>query len=141
MPGRRSMLSVLLNRARQRKLHEVTVTLDELEKQWRKQKGRCHLTGIHLPDSDDDPRSMGAAHVSLDRLDPSAGYSVKNTKLVCTRVNLMKGNMTMDQFEWMCQKVVKNDGNRDRRKQRRHIRRLARMLDFNEARDDRALKQ
>jgi hypothetical protein len=123
--ARERAFKLLIRRARKRKLHEVTITTDDLTEIWRKQKGRCSLTGLRMVlfQSDDGFVIRGA---SLDRIDPAVGYTKDNTSFACIRANIMKGNLTMEQFQWVCKRVVDDVGRSGVRADRRKKRRAAR---------------
>lgn len=75
------------------------ITVDDLVALWKKQKGRCAISGVILTHHKD-----GSGHkefnASLDRISPEFGYVPENIQLVCYRVNIMKHNMTEDMLYW-----------------------------------------
>ena len=52
---------------------------------------------------------MSNITASLDRIDSSKGYIEGNVQWVHKRVNLMKGNMSTENFIEWCNLVVKNN--------------------------------
>ena len=63
----------------------------------------CHYTGMPLT-----AEGNSWFTVSLDRLDSSNGYTMDNVVLCCQFINLMKHELTYDQFIRACAKVVDN---------------------------------
>lgn len=100
-PVRRSEFNMLLKRARSRGRYRVEISSDDLEDLWRRQHGRCALTGLRLSFTHDPLTTL-----SLDRVDPNGHYTRDNIQLVCIRINLMKGNLLPAQFDWLCGLVV-----------------------------------
>jgi hypothetical protein len=81
------------------------VTLDEIMALHEKQAGRCALTGramtcLLLPGG----RTF--TNASLDRIDPKAGYNIKNIQLVCVAVNMWRSSIPLDEFVEWCRDVV-----------------------------------
>ena len=64
-----------------------------LTHEWARQRwtGRCELSGIELI-----PGSGGQCmrSPSIDRIDPSKGYTPDNCRFVCLALNAMRGNGT-----------------------------------------------
>jgi len=82
-----------------------TLTAEEVIELWEQQNGRCALSGTVLTHHRD-----GSGHkehnASLDRKDPSIGYTIKNVQLVCYRVNIMKHALTEDMFYWWTKTIT-----------------------------------
>lgn len=66
----------------------------------KKQDYLCAISGMELTCI----RAKGInfrTNASIDRIDPNLGYNIDNIQIVCTIVNKMKLDMTMDEFvEW-----------------------------------------
>lgn len=60
---------------------------------WAKQNGRCYYSGVELTTSISDPNKM-----SIDRIDSTKGYIRDNVVLCTVRINLMKRDMSMQEF-------------------------------------------
>lgn len=69
------------------------LTLEDVNNRWETQQGRCYYSGKPL-----DTRTGSPFKVSLDRKDSNQGYTRDNTVLCSVRVNLMKRDMTLDEF-------------------------------------------
>lgn len=85
---------------------DCTITQQDIVDQYEEQDGLCAVTGIQM--------SMGygggrcSTHMSLDRIDNAKGYIPGNIRLVCDRVNIMRGTMSdYELIDW-CQKIVDN---------------------------------
>ena len=76
-----------------------------------KQNRKCALSGLELTLSRSRTRKKyKTVHTaSLDRIDSSKGYTIDNVQWVHKRVNLMKGNMSTENFIEWCNLVVKNN--------------------------------
>lgn len=64
---------------------------------WEQQEGKCAKTGVELGRIGDKWLSP-----SLDRIDPSQGYTKGNVQWTCWRYNDAKSNMSDDSFTSMC---------------------------------------
>lgn len=88
-------------RARDKEL-QFTITENDLHYIYMEQSGFCPVSGIRL---NFDTNGKGKAvldGVSLDRINPSIGYTKKNIRLVCWAVNAMKYSMTdAEFFSWV----------------------------------------
>lgn len=68
--------------------------------------GRCEVTGVVLRPFDKGRAEKASVAPSVDRIDSFKGYTPDNIQIVAVRVNLMKGDMTMDQFVTWCRRVA-----------------------------------
>ena len=84
---------------------EVTVTLDDLEVMYRRQRGRCALTGIPLS-FEGKKTTRNPWMLSIDRIESAGGYVAGNVHLVTTMANLAKAEFTMLDFRRMCQSAA-----------------------------------
>lgn len=91
-----------------------TVTDQFLVDLWYRQGGKCALTGrpMVIPNwrvlgqgcTTRMPRNTHNA--SVDRIDSNVGYTAGNLQLVCYAVNIMKTNMTDEEFRGWCADVT-----------------------------------
>ncbi len=91
----------LLRNAEQRakeKGFDFNLTFDFVLKMFEKQEGLCFYTGTPL-------ELKGENRLSIDRKNPSKGYTEDNINLVCLRVNYMKRDIQHDAFIDFC-KIV-----------------------------------
>lgn len=80
---------------------EFCLTFEEVRAQWEKQEGRCAYLG--------DPLVLGKNSplvATLDRLDPSRGYAPGNIVFCSFRVNMMKRDMTLEEFGAVVSKLA-----------------------------------
>lgn len=64
----------------------------------------CSYTGLPLS------WDGGDLAPSLDRIDNSGSHTRDNVVLSCKRVNLMRGNLTVDEFRNYCRLIVGREG-------------------------------
>jgi hypothetical protein len=87
----------------------VAIDKDDLLGLFLKQEGRCALTGIEM-----DWRAKGGAGrgnkalaaPSVDRIDSHGNYTLDNIQIVMAAVNVMKNDLSTDQFVALCEQVV-----------------------------------
>ena len=92
-----------LRRALYRRPTKNSVTLNQLMNIWRKQDGKCAVTGLvmtwakgtYLPTS-----------ISIDRIDSSIGYRLDNVRLICYAINAFKGVWSDDHMIEMARAIV-----------------------------------
>lgn len=89
-------------RARTQK-RELTVSIEYLSDLFEKQDCKCAITGLELSF---DNSNLTA---SLDRIDSSKGYIDGNVWWVHKYVNLMKLDLSMEEFLKWCELVAKNN--------------------------------
>jgi len=100
----KKMLSEIVRHAERRHI-SVAITMDDLEKQFNIQSGKCALTGEDLTFGSHDKRTTWNA--SLDRIDSSKGYISGNIQWVTKRINDMKGSLKEKDFINICKQVTK----------------------------------
>jgi hypothetical protein len=67
--------------------------IEDMYRMWEHQEGRCAYSGRSMTLEAGSPLKA-----SLDRIDSNLGYTPDNVVLCCLLVNLMKRNLTMDEF-------------------------------------------
>ena len=99
----RTVLNSAKTRAKNQKL-VFDLDFDWLMEQYRKQDGKCSLTGIQLQFgfNYDSSRRYMPESPSLDRIDPALGYTKGNTRLVCTAINIAMNSFGERSFEALC---------------------------------------
>ncbi len=100
----RSKLSLI--RDDRRKIYS-DITLDQLIELWNKQKGKCAISGIEMS-YQRNKRHHNMNNCSIDRIDSSGTYTIKNIQLVCWIVNRMKGENTKEELINWCKHIIKN---------------------------------
>ena len=80
---------------------EFALTTGDLHELWNKQRGLCAISGAEL-----GYVGTGWCAASIDRIDPSKGYTLDNVQWVCWRVNDAKSNMKNEDFITMCAAII-----------------------------------
>lgn len=95
---------MLNNNAKERK----ELSVEYLMCLFKKQKGRCALSGVILQ------KTTGAGFVStnasIDRIRPGQPYAKRNVRLVATWVNSFRGNVSDDELVFWCKRIVDHNG-------------------------------
>ncbi len=98
----KAFMSYLLGKAKKR--HECSVTVEDLERLWDKQDGKCALTGWQMT------MKLGSGNIqtnaSVDRIDSGIGYVANNVQLVCRSANVAKSNLSQEDFVKLCTAVA-----------------------------------
>lgn len=84
--------------------HMFTITEEFINQLWTSQNGKCFYSGLDMKKEMDD----AIYSVSLDRKDNSLGYIPSNTILCCSAVNIMKNNLSPEQFKNLITNLYKN---------------------------------
>ena len=88
----------------------VDLAVDELTDIYKKQQGMCAVTGLVMTFHPEAGQSRGT-NASIDRIDNDMGYTKNNVRLVCSRINLMRGNQNDGDLYWWAKTLVnKFDG-------------------------------
>lgn len=83
----------------------VDLVLDELTDIYKKQQGMCAVTHLVMTFHPEAGQSRGT-NASIDRIDNDAGYTKDNVRLVCSRINLMRGNQNDGDLYWWAKTLV-----------------------------------
>ena len=71
------------------------------------QGGKCALTGVSLTCLL-QRGTRTSTNASVDRIVPGGPYEKDNIRLVCARINILRGNMTDSEFLYWCKLVTVN---------------------------------
>lgn len=85
---------------------EVELTKDDLKALWDEQQGKCAVTGLHMTYFPRAMRSSTGLNASVDRIDSTGIYSRGNVRLVCNKVNMMKGAGEDADMLWWCKQII-----------------------------------
>jgi len=96
---------IRLKHIRKRQGYCVDLVVEDLREIFEKQQGLCALSGVVMTFHPEADQSRGT-NASIDRIDSTQGYSRDNVRLVCSRVNLMRGNQCDGDFYWWAKTVV-----------------------------------
>lgn len=101
-------LSEAARRARDKGL-VIDIKLEDLEKQWEKQKGVCPYSGYKLRLREKSGVAIGhlLEKASLDRIDASKGYTRDNIQWVSAMAQYAKNTFTSNELIKFCTDVVK----------------------------------
>jgi hypothetical protein len=83
------------------------LSLPMLQEMFKRQNGLCALSGVPMTWGANEGRVP--THVSIDRIDSNKGYDENNVHLVCRIVNIMKNNLTVNEFVGWCKLVEANN--------------------------------
>jgi len=81
------------------------IEVEDVLSLWDKQEGRCALTGL-LMTYHKDGNGKKDLNASIDRIDPEIWYVPNNIQLVCSRVNVLKHNLSEDLLYWWAKNIV-----------------------------------
>ena len=103
----RARLSGMRQRHKQKEYGGEIVGIEYLMALYERQRGICALTGVPMHVSTDH----SDLSASPDRIDIQRGYIKGNIRLVCARINLMRGSLGDHDLLWWCRAVVNSSGN------------------------------
>jgi len=96
-----------LRSSRSKQGYEFTLTLEELVDIYNKQEGICALSGV-LMTRHRDGSGERPTNCSIDRINPTRGYTRRNIQLVCWQVNKMKHGLMEPEFWWWIQNICRH---------------------------------
>lgn len=99
----KSYWTSLKNSAKKRKL-EFSITIEDAWNLFIKQNRLCKLTGLPLTFKSKSRLYDGTA--SLDRINPSRGYTIDNIQWVNKHINIMKSSWTEEEFVTFCKQIA-----------------------------------
>lgn len=88
---------------------QFSITVKDLEKAWKKQNGRCAVSGIPMQLPSGTRQNPNVYRVSVDRKDNSKGYTPSNIVLVTWSVNQGKGSGKVEDYVTVCKGVAKTN--------------------------------
>lgn len=91
-----------MNRAKSKNQY-YDIDINFMYDMWNKQKGKCALTGIPMTVTKSGRTNT---NVSIDRIDSNKGYTKDNVQLVCSAINFMKSNLSLNDFIMYCESVI-----------------------------------
>lgn len=98
-------LGSLHNNAKNRSI-AVEVSMEDIEKQWKKQNGICAISGIKL-EVPICTNKGNSGTGSLDRIDSSKNYTKDNIQWIHKKLQILKWNMSIEEvLEW-CRLILK----------------------------------
>lgn len=100
------LLSGCKTRALQYNKFACTLTVEDLLEIWDRQQGKCAISG--LPMTIIRGRGKMMMNASIDRIIPGGDYSKDNVQLVCSHVNMMRSNLSIEELIEFCKAIVNN---------------------------------
>lgn len=85
-----------------RRGYDWKITKKMVEEKFKRQKGRCALSGIKM-----EPHTKSPYRPSIDRINSSKNYEKGNFQFVCSMVNIMKNRFDEKTFVKMCKAIAK----------------------------------
>lgn len=85
------------------------ITEEFIKSLWEKQKGLCALSKIPMTYTFDNGRTF--TNISIDQINPNAGYVEDNIQLVCMAINQMKSDMSLEELYMFSEALIKNKNN------------------------------
>lgn len=83
------------------------ITVQDIVDLWEEQGGRCAVTNLIMTHHRD-----GTGHkdfnASIDRINPTVGYTADNIRLVCYAVNIMRHRMDESEFYFWIKSIYEN---------------------------------
>lgn len=87
---------------------EFDITKQDLLDLYKKQKGKCAISGEIMTNILGKNVGQIPTNISVDRIDSNNGYTKSNIQLVCTTVNIMKSNMTLEMLKYFCKLIIQH---------------------------------
>jgi hypothetical protein len=88
---------------------QVLASKEYIIELYKKQNGRCALTGIKLTLAQNSKEWKSRVQTaSLDRIDPSKGYIEGNLQWTHKKVNQLKSNFSQEEFIDLCVLIANN---------------------------------
>lgn len=82
------------------------IETDDMLEMYVLQSGRCSLSGELMTIGRGGRILTEARSASIDRIDSAGNYTLDNIHLVCRAINVMKNEMSLQDFGGWCQRVV-----------------------------------
>lgn len=84
------------------------ITIEQVWEKYVHQNKKCALTGIPLVFAQFNKDFVsGKQTASLDRINSDIGYEINNVWWVHKRINMMKKEMSVEEFQYFCEQVSK----------------------------------
>ena len=87
---------------------EFTITLEDVIEMWINQSGRCGYSGLDMELKRGGCLGPATRSVSIDKINPAKGYTKDNTILCCASVNIMKNDLSVDEFVAMTKSIYEH---------------------------------
>lgn len=88
---------------------DFNLTIEDLDNQYRKQNGKCSISGLNIGFHNDKKKSKILSTASLDRIDSDKPYSKDNIQWVHKRIQQMKWTSSQAEFIDWCKIIAANN--------------------------------
>ena len=85
---------------------EFNISKEFILELYKRQNGKCAISGLEMTYIEGSGRHL--KNMSIDRIDPTKGYTEDNVQLVCAQVNMMKSDMSLEELYTFCEAILKN---------------------------------
>lgn len=82
------------------------LTLESVLTIYEQQEGKCAITKLPLTFIKVPGLKKVNTNLSIDKINPTEGYTLENIQLVCHHVNIMKNILSMDELKDWCQNIL-----------------------------------
>ena len=89
---------------------EHNITLDYVVQLYEAAGGKCCLSGRSFSVGKAQNRTADKDTISIDRIDPTGGYTMGNVRLITQHLNMALGVYGVDEFLKLAEEVAKNYG-------------------------------
>ncbi len=108
-PRHRQLAKLIENATKRSKVSRRKCTLDDDWRTWALEQDYCPLTGLRLDWSAHRSREApGPLAPSIDRIEPTLGYTPENTRIVSHFANIAKSVWTDTEFKLLVLASAKN---------------------------------
>lgn len=84
------------------------LTLETLKILHEEQNGLCALTGVNLT-CQLEKGIKCPTNSSIDRIEAGGPYIKENIQLVCSAINKLRMDLSLEEFKWWCKRVIEYD--------------------------------
>lgn len=88
---------------------DFDLTIEDLDNQYRKQNGKCSISGLNIGFHDDKKKSKVLSTASLDRINSDKPYSIDNIQWIHKRIQQMKWTSNQEEFIEWCRIIASNN--------------------------------
>jgi predicted DNA-binding protein YlxM (UPF0122 family) len=88
---------------------DFNLTIEDLDYQYKKQNGKCLISGINIGFHDDKKKSKILSTASLDRIDSNKPYTIDNIQWIHKKIQQMKWDTSQYEFIQWCKIISQNN--------------------------------
>lgn len=83
------------------------LTLEYLKNLWNNQNGLCAISKLKMTHTILEGKLK--TNLSIDKINPTLGYTKDNIQLVCNIINVMKSNMSIKDLIYFCKLIIQEN--------------------------------